>query len=58
MEENGTYGAVGVLWNFSWSSVEVFSVGGSIGIMTDGSARGGRLWVWVEMRIYMFVIYI
>ena len=36
MEENGTYGAAGVLWDYSWTSVEVFSGGGGIGMADDG----------------------
>ena len=43
MEENGSYNAVAVLWNYSWRSVEVFSDGGSIG-MANGSS-GDRLCV-------------
>ena len=38
MEENGTYGAAGVLWDFLWRSEEVFSGGGGIG-MVDGGGR-------------------
>ena len=47
-EENCTYGAAGVLWDFSWRSVGAFNGGGGIG-MADGD-NGDRLCVWVEMR--------
>ena len=43
MEENGTYGAAGVLWDFSWRSVDVFSGGGDTGMPDDGD--GDRLWL-------------
>ena len=46
MEENGTYGMVGVLWDYLWC-VKIFSDG--VGIdMADGDG-GDRLCVRVEM---------
>ena len=42
IEENGTYGVAGVLWDFSLRSVKGFSSGGSIG-MADGGGGGDRL---------------
>ena len=47
MEENGTYSASGVLWDYLWRSVGGFSDGGGVG-KADGSGRD-RLCTWFEM---------
>ena len=47
VEENGTYGVLGVLWGYSWRSLVVFSGGGGVGRVDGGG--GDRLFVLVEM---------
>ncbi len=47
MEENGTYSPVGILWDFMWWSMVVFSGGGDVGMVYSGGGDG--LCVWVEV---------
>ncbi len=39
MEENGTYSAAGMLWDYSCRSVKVFNDGGGIGMANSSGAN-------------------
>ena len=50
MEENGTYGASGMFWGYSWRSVGLFSDGGGIGMVYDDG--GVRLYVRIKKSLF------
>ena len=56
MEENSSYGELGVLWDYLWRSVGFFSNGGDIGWVDGRDKNGLSVWVEVwEMFVFMSI---